>query len=547
MSRAVHARFIGALLAEGGAALQRGDWAAARALFADAVEREDTPEARYGLARAFEWAGDFAAAVRSYELAFAGYRARGEVRLPALIAGRELAFLHAAVYGNETAAGSWLARSRSLVEESGNCPERGWVELAEALATDDPDEITAHAQAAAAVAGSFGDVDLRFCAMAYEGTGDVLRGRVDEGMRLVDEAALAATAGEVRDHLVVGEIYCKLLLCCESALDVRRAQEWITVADAAGRASHDLWVSAICRMYYGGILTAAGRWQEAEDALCAALSIYDDGMRALRSGAAVRLADLRVRQGRLEEAGRLLAGNEFDGQAALPLARLHLIRGEVELAATVLRRSLSSATTTVLHAPALALLAEVRAAGRDRAEARQVYDRLEGLAASSGLRHVRALAERVDGLLRGAEGLAHLEAALRLFASAGLPWEAARTRMSIAHLLAGTLPEVAVAESRAALEVFRALGAGRDADEAAGQLRSLGSRAGPIPRAAGVLTRREREVLGLLVEGLSNQQIADRLFLSKRTVEHHVGAILAKIGAGTRAEALAHAVRHGVE
>jgi len=119
--------------------------------------------------------------------------------------------------------------------------------------------------------------------------------------------------------------------------------------------------------------------------------------------------------------------------------------------------------------------------------------------------------------------------------------------MSIAHLRAGTLPEVAVAESRAALEVFRALGAGRDADEAAGQLRSLGSRAGPIPRAAGVLTRREREVLGLLVEGLSNQQIADRLFLSKRTVEHHVGAILAKIGAGTRAEALAHAVRHGVE
>jgi DNA-binding NarL/FixJ family response regulator len=176
-----------------------------------------------------------------------------------------------------------------------------------------------------------------------------------------------------------------------------------------------------------------------------------------------------------------------------------------------------------------------------------VYDRLEGLAASSGLRHVRAFAERVDGLLCGPEGLAHLEAALRLFAHAALPWEAARTRMSIARLLAGTLPEVAVAEARAASEVFRALGAVRDADEAANLLRSLGSRAGPTPRSAGVLTRREREVLRLLVEGLSNQQIAERLFLSKRTVEHHVGAILAKTGAGTRAEALAHAVHHGVE
>ena len=172
---------------------------------------------------------------RLYERAFIGFRQRGETRRPALIAGRELSFLHAAVYGNSAASGGWLARARRLADEAGECPEAGWVELAEALATDDPDAIEAHARAATGIARQFGDTDLAFCALGYQGMGLVLRGRATDGMRRVDEAALAATNGEVQDHLVVGEIYCKMLLCCEMTLDVHRAQQWIAVADAAGR------------------------------------------------------------------------------------------------------------------------------------------------------------------------------------------------------------------------------------------------------------------------------------------------------------------------
>jgi DNA-binding CsgD family transcriptional regulator len=455
-----------ALLAEGEAALARGDWATARSVFADALVREEDPDACHGLARAAEWAGDFATAVRMYERAFAGLRARGETRLPALIAGRELAFLHAAVYGNVAASDGWLARARSLVDDAGDCPERGWVELAEALASDDPDSIGAHAREATVIADRFGDLDLRFCAMAYVGTGLVLGGRVAEGMRRVGEAAVAATSGEVRDHLVVGEIYCKVLLCCELALDVRRAQDWMAVADAAARDSADLWVSAICRMHYGGILIAAGRWSEADEMLASSLQLYDAGMRAMRSGAAVRLADLRVRQGRLGETAVLLAGRE-------------LVAGMAYWAAG------------------------------------------EG------------------------DGLSHLEEALRAFAEAGMPWDVARTRLLMARGLGRSDREVAVAEARAAERTFRELGAARDADGAAAVLRSLGVAEGRAPRPAGPLTRREREVLRLLAEGLSNQEIADRLFLSKRTVEHHVGSILAKLGVTTRAQAQAHALRSG--
>ncbi len=54
------------------------------------------------------------------------------------------------------------------------------------------------------------------------------------------------------------------------------------------------------------------------------------------------------------------------------------------------------------------------------------------------------------------------------------------------------------------------------------------------------LTNRQVEVLGLMVEGLSNGEIADRLYISKKTTEHHVSAVLAKLGVSTRAKAIAH-------
>ncbi|MGD8473840.1 MAG: response regulator transcription factor [Anaerolineae bacterium] len=67
------------------------------------------------------------------------------------------------------------------------------------------------------------------------------------------------------------------------------------------------------------------------------------------------------------------------------------------------------------------------------------------------------------------------------------------------------------------------------------------------PRALGFdLTEREREVLALLVEGLNNPDIADRLVVSRSTVKFHVSSILSKLGAASRTEAVAVAVREGL-
>jgi hypothetical protein len=81
-------------------------------------------------------------------------------------------------------------------------------------------------------------------------------------MKLLDQAMAAVTAGEVAAHGAVGEICCRLLSACEHATDVRRAEEWIALADR-----HVAWTDFVrptCRTHYGGILVALGRWDEAE-------------------------------------------------------------------------------------------------------------------------------------------------------------------------------------------------------------------------------------------------------------------------------------------
>jgi DNA-binding CsgD family transcriptional regulator/predicted negative regulator of RcsB-dependent stress response len=493
------------------------------------------------------WQGEYAAAIELRERAYAGFRARGETRYPARIAAYHLAFDYAAVHGNFAAANGWLERGRRLAAVSGDCADRGWVELACALATDKLAEKERHIAAATDLAQRFGDTDLEFDALAYAGVALVERGHIHEGMRRLDEAAAAAHCGEVKSHTAAGEIYCKMLVACEMVLDVRRAAQWRDAADSLAGRSNVAWASAICRMHYGGILTAAGRWAEAETELGASVRLYDRCYRALRSGAVVRLADLRVRQGRLQEAEQLLVDHEHDAYAVYPSARLHLARGEIEMAATLLRRHLKQRGDDTLSAPVLALLAEVLVAAGRTDEARAVAGRLTAIAEQTPVAFLRAFAEFVAGIVGDGDevGAGHLEAALAAFADAGLPLEEARTRLELARMLSMGKPGVAIAEARAALAIFDRLGAAPDADAAAHLLRSLGARGRTGPREVGLLSKREQEVLQLLRMGLSNPEIAGRLFISRKTAAHHVSNVLSKLGLRNRAEAAAFAAQAG--
>ena len=103
----------------------------------------------------------------------------------------------------------------------------------------------------------------------------------------------------------------------------------------------------------------------------------------------------------------------------------------------------------------------------------------------------------------------------------------------------------AEAEQREALAIFEQLGAAPAAQTLRKDMRAQGARG--VPRGSRIstrsnphgLTKREAEILALLSEGLRNSVIAKRLFVSTKTIDHHVSAILSKLRVPSRAEAIA--------
>lgn len=248
----------------------------------------------------------------------------------------------------------------------------------------------------------------------------------------------------------------------------------------------------------------------------------------------------------------MLEGCEEHPLALVPVARLRLLRGEPATAAAMLERRLEAlAADAPGSAPLLPLLVEVRLAQGDADGAAAAAERLVGLADHLRRDNLRALGQLVsaDVALARSErrAPAHLEAALDLFAALGMPFEQAEARLRLAKIFVQERRELAVEEARHALKAFERLGAARKADEAASLLRSLGAPGRSAARQEGELTGREREVLALLAEGLSNAEIAGRLVISEKTAGHHVGHIFRKLGLRNRAEATAYALREATQ
>lgn len=323
----------------------------------------ETAEALEGFARALYLQVDYPGSLASHERAYVAYRREGDAMGAARVA-RMLAWLHGTLYGDWAVGNGWLGRAQGFLEEAGeNSCEHGWVELIRGLFESDAQTREHRFRTALGIGRRFGDPDLEFEALGWIGIELVTGGRTDEGMRILDEALAAACAGEVDDLYVVEGLFCSMLSACERAHDVARAEQWIRAADDMVERWHLVAIGAYCRAHYGGILTAAGRWHEAEHQLAEAKRVFEHGHPAQHEKILVRLAYLRVRQGRFEEAAQFLQGLDEHPDAVQSLVALRVARGELTLARDLLDRALSQPETDAAVAgPLLALLVDVHLA-----------------------------------------------------------------------------------------------------------------------------------------------------------------------------------------
>jgi DNA-binding NarL/FixJ family response regulator len=307
-------------------------------------------------------------------------------------------------------------------------------------------------------------------------------------------------------------------------------------------------ISAFCTGCCGGVYLVTGRLDAAEEQLVRAVSqMSRTGLRPRCLHPVADLVALRVLQGRLEEAEALITGVEDDSDCAPSAAAVDLSLGRPARAVDRLMVALDAlAETPVLTLPARARLVDAALGAGDADLAHDAAQRIAELAAATGTALHRAHRDHAAGKVALARGEAVATGLLRSaalgFAQSGAPLAACRARMDLARSLVETDRGLAITEARSSLQALDRMGATAEADRAAAFLRGLGVKGRTGPRDGGVLSRREQEVLGLVCEGLSNAEIAERLFISTRTAGHHVGNILAKLGVRSRTEAAAYAL-----
>jgi ATP/maltotriose-dependent transcriptional regulator MalT len=532
-------------VAAGRQALAAGRWEEALEHFRGG---DDDPEALEGMGLAHWWLDDADATLAVRERAFRLYREAddplGAARVASALAWDSLLF-----GGRAAVAQGWLERAARLLADEPVSAAHGWLAVREAevaLQTGTPEAARAAAHRAVELGAQSESEDVQVAGRSLEGLALVSAGEVDEGMRRLDEAAAAATAGDVGDLMWISKVCCNLIAACERVGDVERATQWCDEVKEFAQRWELRTLFNVCRTQYASVLLQQGTWDEAERELTAAIDVLGRGRRASLVDGIARLGELRRRQGRLDEARSLFAQSELNAVSRMGVVELALAEGDTA-AALALAQRLERSTDErrrFSRVDVLLLLVRAAAAAGELAVAARAAAELESDARIVGTTGARAAAARATGLVALAEGRPadakpRLEDAVDLYGHAPAPYERAHARVDLARTLRALGEhDAAAAEAADARAAFDELCAEHDA--------AATDRLFARQPANGPLTRRELKVIALVAAGRSNREIADRLVVSEHTVHRHVANILRKLGEPTRAAAAARATRDGL-
>ncbi len=450
--------------------------------------------------------------------------------------------------GDPVRASGWFARAHRMLGDQ-DCVEAGYLLIPAWLMEMDRGDFErgyVTAMRGEEVGERFGDLDLAWLARDEQARALLSLGRVEEGLRLVEEAMIAATSGEL-SPIVTGIVYCNTLAFCQDAFEVAHAREWMLALmrwcdSQPAMVEHN----GLCQVHRAEVLELGGAWADALDAAGLAADRFDQGvLNQFASGKArYRQGEIHRLRGEFDAAEQAFREASVRGYEPQPgLALLRLGQGDRATSAAAIRRALRETVQRLPRARLLPAFVQIMLAAGEMDDASGASAELDGIAQLQGTTVLRAQAAYAAGsvALAGddpAGALVALRRALGLWLGLAAPYEVARTRTLIGLACRALADEdTAAMELDAALASFTALGALADV-----------TRVDPLRPQRGEhrLTEREVQVLRLVATGRSNREIATTLVISEHTVARHVQNILAKVGASSRTAASDFAHKHGL-
>jgi DNA-binding NarL/FixJ family response regulator len=526
-------------------ALARHEWQTGYDAVHEMVLADSTAEAErlYLLADAAWWLGRLEESIRARQGAYRLYESLGEHRR----AGMCAVWLHQdhCLRARPAAAVGWLQRARRALGGDSRCAEYGALLLREAELAhgewrlEDAGEL---AEQARQLGRALGSADLEAEALQTEGRVLIDAGRPVDGLAHLDEAMLLAVEGRLGPY-ATGKVYCSLISACEALGDLGRATEW-TEATLTWAAQHPFAIfPGICRVHRAVVLERHGALEQAEREASRACAELLDSHLPNAVAAYAEAGDIRRRLGDLERAEEAFArAEQLSGRACVGTALLRLAQGRIDEARRIVAGCLSEEPPRRLsRARLLPAAVQIAVAADDLDTAEAAWAELEEIAQQFDTPMLHALADLASGRLQlaqqhAAAAAATLHAAVREWQELQVPYEVATARTLLGQAQRETGDDDAANLSFAtARTLFEQIGASLDA-------RGIASARRP-ERPCG-LTEREVEVLCLIADGRTNKEIAAQLHLSAKTVSRHLTNIFNKIGVTSRAAATAFAFEH---